>query len=173
MNVLTRGQQLCAWNEVSSASRANRNRLLFRRLAGLLSRRMGASSTHLLGDGSQGETHDRRCTAAYRSKAPTQMNATLRQRLDRVDRAIHAECTTLHEQILKAACAAISDADVSLISEWLRRGAVECQPDVQVALTRYCAEADTAALRMTGRRFSKVGSRLHQRVPKRTFDRVS
>ena len=100
------------------------------------------------------------------------MNVKLIHRLDKLDKAVQGNCTTLYEQVLKVACAAISDQDLGSIVEWLRRGAVECKPEEQAALTRYCVEADTAVLRMTGRRFSKVGSRLHQRVPKRAFDRV-
>ena len=50
------------------------------------------------------------------------MNVKLTQRLDRLDRVIEGNCTTLLEQITKAAFSAISDADLSLIGEWLRLG---------------------------------------------------
>jgi len=71
------------------------------------------------------------------------MNAKLMQRLDRLDRAVHAGFTTLLEQIMKAAVAALSDEDLNLISEWLRRGPVpfsECKPEEQAALARYGAD---------------------------------
>jgi len=42
----------------------------------------------------------------------------------------------------------------------------EFKPEEQAALARYGAEGDASALRLTGLRFSKLGPRLHQRVPR-------